>query len=83
MIRTGDPQFSANIRIHIDAVLEGDPFHVSAAIYREGMNAHLTETVALAEKSPAGLLVVREVSWPIVDLRVRAPAFGVPGDPWA
>jgi 4-hydroxyphenylacetate 3-monooxygenase len=25
-----DPQFSANIRTHIDAVLEGDPFHVSA-----------------------------------------------------
>jgi 4-hydroxyphenylacetate 3-monooxygenase len=25
-----DPQFSANIRTHIDAVLHGDPFHVSA-----------------------------------------------------
>src|ERR1700674_5611043 len=25
-----DPQFSANIRAHIDAVLHGDPFHVSA-----------------------------------------------------
>jgi 4-hydroxyphenylacetate 3-monooxygenase len=25
-----DPQFSANIRNHIDAVLHGDPFHVSA-----------------------------------------------------
>jgi 4-hydroxyphenylacetate 3-monooxygenase len=25
-----DPQFSANIRRHIDAVLKGDPFHVSA-----------------------------------------------------
>ena len=25
-----DPQFSANIRAHIDAVLKGDPFHVSA-----------------------------------------------------
>jgi 4-hydroxyphenylacetate 3-monooxygenase len=25
-----DPQFSANIRRHIDAVLHGDPFHVSA-----------------------------------------------------
>jgi 4-hydroxyphenylacetate 3-monooxygenase len=25
-----DPQFSANIRTHIDAVLQGDPFHVSA-----------------------------------------------------
>jgi 4-hydroxyphenylacetate 3-monooxygenase len=25
-----DPQFSANIRMHIDAVLHGDPFHVSA-----------------------------------------------------
>jgi 4-hydroxyphenylacetate 3-monooxygenase len=25
-----DPQFSANIRTHIDAVLKGDPFHVSA-----------------------------------------------------
>jgi 4-hydroxyphenylacetate 3-monooxygenase len=25
-----DPQFSANIRRHIDAVLEADPFHVSA-----------------------------------------------------
>jgi 4-hydroxyphenylacetate 3-monooxygenase len=25
-----DPQFSANIRAHVDAVLKGDPFHVSA-----------------------------------------------------
>jgi 4-hydroxyphenylacetate 3-monooxygenase len=25
-----DPQFSANIRAHVDAVLRGDPFHVSA-----------------------------------------------------
>lgn len=25
-----DPQFSANIRTHVDAVLKGDPFHVSA-----------------------------------------------------
>src|SRR6202012_1497995 len=27
------------------------------AVYREGINAHLTASIALAEKSPAGLLM--------------------------
>ena len=30
MLNEVDPQFSANIRTHIDKVLHGDPFHVSA-----------------------------------------------------
>jgi 4-hydroxyphenylacetate 3-monooxygenase len=57
-----DPQFSANIRCHIDAVLNADPFHVSANTDPKGDRSKSPQ-----EQDPDMLLhVVRETDAGIV-----------------
>src|ERR1700726_706000 len=57
-----DPQFSANIRTHIDAVLHGDPFHVSANTDPKGDRSKPPQ-----EQDPDMLLhVVRETDAGII-----------------
>jgi len=62
MLNEVDPQFSANIRRHIDAVIKADPFHVSANTDPKGDRSKPPQ-----EQDPDSLLhVVRETDAGII-----------------